>query len=81
MDTQEVGVSKETVTFRTEAEKRGDQAIAELMERDRYPVTYLRCTIQRITEPQQQGKFPYHKKRYNSTKRGAIFLRIGKSIS
>lgn len=37
MDTQEVGVSKETVTFRTEAEKRGDQAIAELMERDRYP--------------------------------------------
>lgn len=35
MDTQEVGVSKETVTFRIEAEKREAlDAIAELMDRD-----------------------------------------------
>lgn len=41
MDTQEVGVSKETVTFRIEAEKREAlDAIAELMDRDRsYVIT------------------------------------------
>lgn len=41
MEAQEVGVSKETVTFRIEAEKREAlDAIAELMDRDRsYVIT------------------------------------------